>query len=176
MKDFKRTSTFLNQIQEMSDEDLLAELSDYEKKLNQLTNKTIFKEIKQGYEEYLALPKSVRKQHEEITKKLHIAEQLVSYYERIDENLYEMYILGLCDYYYIGSEDERKNAQDKVTLLKRERDILQRDYLALSNRYAEAKIPATIGAVFTNLQKKINMIKKELDNRNSKNKINKQAV
>lgn len=173
MKEFKNVSSFSTQIQEMSNDELLAQLSDYENKLEKLMNKQAFKEIKKEYEEYLSLPKSVRKQYEEITKKLQIAKQLASYYDRVDENLYEMYILGSCDHYYVGSDSERKQAHDKVILLAREREILERDYPTLAVRYAQPKIPATVGTVFTNVSTKINIIKEELRNRNQNKRINK---
>ena len=156
---------FKTRIKRMKLDELKTMLNRYQAKLNStdLQDKTHYEISKSLYESVDVL---IRLNYEDCLLRLEKAKEENKFLNSINPNLYELYHLGECNYYYNGTIEERLASSKKVNKLIKMVDNLEEEYPNLKHRIATLA-PETYKSMmeYYSISQKIRLIKKEIQSR-----------
>lgn len=155
-------------LDKMSLEQLQKMLEEYQEQIIKLKKGPI-KELIDNYSEYLSVDESIREQHSQLQKQYRIAVDTYQYLSSRDDTLYELSQLGECDYYFIGTPQEIKQAEEQMNSLQVRLLSLEQLYPKLMIKKTESRvIPMTLISVYSNIVKRIHLINEAINKKHTR--------
>ena len=153
---------FKIRLKRMSESELNETLNKYENMLKNTSAKecSAYEISKSLYESVDAL---IRLNYEDLILRLTKAKEENEYLNSVNPELYEMYHLGECNYFYNGTINERLESSKKVNKLVKMVSDLEEEYPNLKHRIA-VNTPETYKSMieYYTISQRIRLIKKEM--------------